>query len=204
MEEKVFFDQIAEIMQQPPVERHKALSKLHTTALYAYLTALRTIGSAQAEQRVHSGTETRTLIQVVGHMAAWDRFGILAAGDILADITHPRVVTSVSGYVEPDGQTLNFATVDEFNAYHAAQHATWLWEPMRTWAAEMATTLHALFTQPNLLSAARLEQTLPHRKRLVDDVYLENSTMGWSLWLIVLEHLAVEHAPELGIKQLDH
>jgi hypothetical protein len=199
MEEKAYFDRVAAVMQQPSVERHKALSELHTTALYAYLKVLRTISSAQAEQPVQRGTETRTLVQVVGHMAAWDRFSILAAGDILTGMSQPRMVTTPAGYVEPDGQTLDFATVDEFNAYHAAQHATWRWEPMRAWATEMATTLHALFTQPNLLTAARLEQTLPHRKRWDDDAYLENSTMGWSLWLIVLEHLAVEHAPELGI-----
>jgi hypothetical protein len=199
MEAQTYFDQVADMMRQPPVERHAEMSKFHSAALSKFTAALQAIDAFQAEQHVQVGNETRTLVQVVGHMAAWDRFAILAASDILVGIKHPRMVTTPAGYVEPDGHVLNFATVDEFNAYHASQHATWQWESMRKWAKETALILHALFTEPNLLTAARLEQTSPHRKRLYDDVYIEQSTIGWSLWLIVLEHLAMEHAPDLGM-----
>jgi hypothetical protein len=198
MEAQTHFSQVTAIMQQPPEARHAALTQLHTEALAAYIAALRSKSPAQAEQQVGAGS-TRTLVQVVGHMAAWDRFAILAAGDILAGLAHPRMVTRVTGYVESDGATHNFANVDEFNAYHAARHADWQWVPMRAWAVEMAVTLHALFTQPNLLTATRLEQTLPHRKPLDGGAIVEHSTLGWSLWLIVLEHLAVEHAADLGL-----
>jgi hypothetical protein len=59
--------------------------------------------------------------------------------------------------------------------------------------------LHALFTQPHLLTAERLEQTQRHRKRLYSGAVLEEVAMGWSLWIIALEHEGVEHAPELGM-----
>src|SRR5262245_28809788 len=147
MEAGAFYAQITEIMQAPPEPRHAAMAALHTTALDAYLAALRRISPTQAQRQLEAGT-TRNLIQVVGHIAAWDRFGILAASDILAGLAHPRTVTSVAGYVETDGQVRDFASVDEFNAYYAARHAAWHWEPMAAWAADVATTLHALFTRP--------------------------------------------------------
>ena len=82
----------------------------------------------------------------------------------------------------------------------SARLTSWRWQPMREWAEKMAVTIHALFTQPELVTAARLEATRPYRKALYDDLYLENTTVGCGLWLLVLEHLAVEHAPELSIQ----
>jgi hypothetical protein len=203
MEAVAFFAQVVAIMQEPPEPRHAALAALHTAALDAYLGALRRISPAQAQRQLEAGS-TRNLIQVVGHLAAWDRFGILAASDILAGLAHPRTVTSVAGYVETDGQIHDFASVDEFNAYQAARHADWPWEPMAAWAADVATTLHALFTQPHLVTAVRLEQTLPHRKPLHNGgPVIEQTTMGWTLWLLVLEHLAVEHAADLDITDVE-
>lgn len=204
MEAAAFFAEVTAIMQEPPEARHAAFAKLHTAALDAYLAALRRISPEQAKRQREAGS-TRNLIQVVGHIAAWDRFGILAASDILAGLAHPRTVTTVAGYVETDGQLHDFASVDEFNAYQAARHADWEWEPMADWAAEMATTLHALFTQPHLITAARLEQTLPHRKPLHNHgPVIEHTTMGWTLWLLILEHLAVEHAADLDITDIEN
>jgi hypothetical protein len=136
---------------------------------------------------------SRTIAQIIGHIAAWDRFAVLAAGDILAGIQHPRMITDLSGYRDTDGTFLTFATIDEFNAYHAHTYQTWSWNALQHFADAMATTLYSLFEHPHLLSASRLEQTKPHWKRLHNRALIDNIPMGWNLWLTMIEHLAVEH-----------
>jgi hypothetical protein len=196
-----FYQRIREHLHQPPLERHAALAQLHTEIVTEYLMAIRGITDEEAARPVQLGTETRNLAQVVGHIAEWERFTILSAGDMLADLRHPRMVTSLDGYVEPDGRVVSFASVDEFNAYQAAKHADCTWPQIQEMALATAATLHILFTHPHLLSAERLERTLPFRKRLPDGTKIENVALGWILWTIVLEHEAVEHAAELGMNK---
>lgn len=196
-----FYQRIKEHLHQPPLERHAALAQLHTEIATEYLMAIRGISEEEAARPVRSGTDTRTVAQVVGHITEWERFAILSAGDVLADLYHPRMVTSLDGYVEPDGHSRSFASIDEFNAYQAAKHAHCTWPQIQEMALETAATLHVLFTHPHLLSAERLERTMPFRKRLPDGTRIENLTLGWNLWTIVLEHEAVEHAAELGMNK---
>jgi hypothetical protein len=127
---------------------------------------------------------------------------VLAAGDILAGIHHPRMITDLNGYREPDGTCPTFATIDDFNSYHAHKYQTWSWQELHRFADDMATTLYVLFTHPQLLSATRLEQTMLFWKRLQDGTVIDEITMGWHLWLTMLEHLAVEHAALLDRSRL--
>jgi hypothetical protein len=194
-----FSAQMVEIMALPPEERHERMAALHTNIVTEYRAAVKALTDKQAMQMVSGGAETRTVAQVVGHIAEWERFAILGAGDMLAGLTHPRMVTSLAGYYEPDSTAPTFDSIDAFNAYQAARHAEWPWARIQALALDTATTLHALFTEPRLVSAARLEATEPFRKRLEDGTRIRNITMGWNLWITVLEHEAVEHANALGL-----
>jgi hypothetical protein len=194
-----FFEQVIASMAQPPDERHALLCDLHTVVLDRYLDIINSITPEQARQPVNQGNDQRTLAQVVGHIAEWDRYAIFAAGDILAGLKHPRAITSIEGYVEPDGTVLSFASVDDFNAYQARKQASWAWEAIRDLACDSAQILHTLFTDEWLLNAQRLEATLPWRKPLANGVTIENITMGWTLWLLQLQHMGAEHAAELHL-----
>jgi hypothetical protein len=44
---------------------------------------------------------------VIAHIAEWERFGIMAAGDILTGMDHPRTITDVRGFVENDGKLIS-------------------------------------------------------------------------------------------------
>jgi len=194
-----FYQQVIEGAAQPFDVRHAVFCDLHSALLDRYLDIINAITPEQAAQPVNQGDDQRTLAQLVGHIAEWDRFVILAAGDMLAGLTHPRLVTTVEGYVEPDGTVLNFANVDDFNRYQAEKQASWSWERIRALAGDTAQILYVLFSDEWLLNAERLEHTLPWRKRLRNGVMLENLTMGWVLWLIQLEHMGAEHAAELHL-----
>ncbi len=83
---------------------------------------------------------------MIGHIAEWDRYALLAAGEMLAGVAYPRIMAS-TGYIEPDGAERAFESVTEFNAYQATRHASWPWEDIRDLAIRSATALEALFAR---------------------------------------------------------
>jgi hypothetical protein len=194
MNATTFYQQVMAAMAQPPDARHRQLVSLHDQALRKYQVALHRLTADEAREPLPNHSDQRSIAQIVGHIVAWDRFALLAAGDILAGISHPRMITDLSGYRESDGTFPTFATIDDFNAYHAQKYQSWPWDELRHFAEDSASTLYILFTHPQLLSAGRLEQTSPFWKRLQNGTVIQNITMGWNLWLTMIEHIAVEHA----------
>lgn len=193
-----FYGRVAEYVLLPPTERHAQMAQLHTEVVEAYIHALQRITAEDAARPVSIGTDPRTLGQVIAHIMEWERFGILGAGDMLAGVQHPRTVTTVKGFVETDGRVLDFAGTDDFNRYQAEKYSSYSWPQLQRMAIDAAQTFHTLFTAPHLLTAERLEQTLPHSKRLPNGTVV-HSTMGWCFWIIYLDHEAAEHAVELGL-----
>jgi hypothetical protein len=193
MDAKVFYPRLVDIAAQPPKERHRLLTAFHDEVLTEYLSTIEAVTSQAASRGSSDG---RTFGQVVGHIAEWERFGLIALGEILAGVQWPRIM-SLSGYVEPDGEVRNFASVDEFNAYQAAKHASWPWERLQHLAVATATTLHSLCTTSGLISPARLEETRVYRWSLSQGRVLELPT-GWYLWMVSLAHAAVEHVDDLA------
>jgi hypothetical protein len=194
MKAEVFYPKIVDIVAQPPAERRLSLVALHTDVITSYLTAIRAM-TAQDAARVSS--DGRTLGQVVGHIAEWDRFTILAVGEIITGVCWPQIM-NLSGYIEADGQVREFTNVDAFNDYQATKHSGWSWEHIQDLAIQTATTLQVLLAHPSLVSWECLEQTKAYRWRLPNETSLL-LPCGWYLWMVILEHEAVEHAVDLGI-----
>jgi hypothetical protein len=189
-----FYAQVLSIMSQTPTERHQQLLGLHYEAIHSYQSVLSRLSAEEVQLPLPNHSDQRTVAEIIAHIAAWDRFAVLAAGDILAGITHPRMITDLSGYREMDGTHLTFTSIDDFNEYHARKYKIWVWDKLCNFAIDNATTLYTLFAHPQLVTAARLEQTTPYWKRLKNGARIENITMGWNLWLTMIEHLAVEHS----------
>jgi hypothetical protein len=185
---------VMSIMPEPLLERHKHLLFLHNEVIQPYRIVLSQLSTKDVQQPLPNHSDRRTISEIVAHIAVWDRFAVLSAGDILAGISHPRMVTDLSGYCETDGTFPTFANINDFNEYHAHKYQNWPWDELCIFAIDNAMTLYTLFAHPQLVSAARLEQTEPYRKRLKNGAWIENITMGWSLWLTMIEHLAVEHS----------
>lgn len=194
-----FYPRIAEIATLPPAERHIQLAALHGDVVRSYLDALRRITADEAQRLIDDAGDPRTVGQIVGHIAEWDRMSMFGAADILLGIENPRGVVDVTGYEEPDGTRLDFEGVDAFNAYQAKKHAAWAWEDIQALAVDTATTLHILFTHPALLHAQRLEQTPCRSLNLENGMTVANVALGWHLWILVIEHMAVDHVAALGI-----
>lgn len=198
MKAEIFYPQIVTIAAQSPAERRLSLLDLHGEVSTAYLKAVRTLTRQDAARLSSDG---RTLGQVVGHIAEWERFTILAAGEIISGVHWPRIM-DLCGYVELDGQARDFAGVDAFNEYQAKKQAAWSWEHIQAQAIQMAVTLRALFANPSLLPWEHLEQTGEFAWQLPDQTVL-TMPCAWYLWMVSLEHEAVEHAVDLGIPDIN-
>lgn len=196
----IYYPRIAEIVTLPPEARHREFATLHGKVVDAYVEAVRRITADDAQRLIDDSGDPRTVAQIVGHIAEWDRMSMFSAMDILLGMKNPRGIVDTTGYEEPDGTRMDFEGVDAFNAYQAEKHATWAWDDIQTLALDTATTLYGLFTHPNLLHAERLENTPRRLLSLENGMTIPDVALGWHLWILVIEHMAVDHVAALGIK----
>ena len=194
MQAEVFYSLVRDLLSQPAADRRDGLAALHERVLAGYVDCITRLNAEQAAQRVPDG---RTRAQVVGHIAEWDRYTILAAGEMLA--AHKQVqMWRHRGYLDEEGLPHVFKSVDDFNAFQARRQADLPWEDIQHTALYAARRLHALFTNPALVSVDLLEAMPPQRwKQPGGEVSI--TTVGWYLWIIILEHEAVEHTADLTI-----
>lgn len=199
MQAEAFYEQVMVGADYSPDLRHVHYSKLHQSVLNDYSRALRLVFEDAAELPAIGSADPRSLKQIVGHIAEWERYAIHAAADVMAGLRRPRVASHLSRYLDRDGNEHSFETIDAFSTYCNQYYAVQPWFDIQKFALETAETVFSLFTSPHLLTPVRLEATDPTDKRLHNGQLLENIPCGWALWLQVLEHEAIEHAHELQI-----
>ncbi len=190
-----FYGHLAEVADLPPDERYQKMSALHTSVFEGYMEAVEAITAEGAARVVPDG---RTVKQVVGHIAEWERYVIISAGEMLAGVTWPGLM-SHSRYVEPDGSEFPFRNDDEFNTRQAEKCASKPWAQTRELAIRTASACHRLWVRSGLLGPELLERTrLWQHYRLPTGVTL-SVPCGWFLWMITVEHEGVEHVSDLEL-----
>jgi hypothetical protein len=108
---------------QSPADRRLQLVALHAEVTRRYLIALKGI---TAERAAQSSADGRTIAQVVGHIAEWERFFLIAAGEVLPAVKRPRLMR-LSGYRTPDGGAKDLESLDAFGTYQAGRQASLPW-----------------------------------------------------------------------------
>ena len=177
----------------PPEQRYRGMLSLHEQVHAEYCRAVERIGPERAAQ---TGSDGRSVLQVVGHIAEWDRWMVMGAGELLAGAASPQMMR-MKGYLDPAGQVYSFENIDAFNAAMAEKQAEARWEEVQPLALRMAEVLFTLFTHPLLLNPAALEQGAPEEVTFPTGKTV-TVPVGWVLWYITLEHEGVEHAQDLG------
>ena len=190
----IFYPWLSRTMNRPTAERHTALARAHAGLLQDYLACLSRIDEMAAAAVMQAG---RKRVQVVGHFAAWDRYVLQAMGEILSGCETPRIMR-LEGFLGLGGEARDFASVDAFNAAQADEMAGWSWAAVRRLAEGCAVRLAALLATSDLPIAEALESTGWHAWNLPTGERLE-VRVGWYLWGVTLEHLAMEHATELVV-----
>jgi hypothetical protein len=192
MQAETFYRRYGALLDLQPVERHAALLALHAETLAEYTAWVQAITPAAAASASSDG---RPIGLVVGHIAAWDRYLIQACGEVLSGAEWPSFM-DLQGYLDEDGRRRDFESIDAFNAHQAGLQRGLTWDTLRSAALDRAASAAALFAGPGLLTAERLERTRPTEWRLHGDRRVRAS-VGWEIWMIIMEHESVEHAADL-------
>jgi hypothetical protein len=194
MKPDVFYPRVLAISHMPAPTRVKGMNKLHLECLESYLASIKALDEKQAAEKVPDG---RTLAQLVGHIMEWERFFILAMGEIIAGIKRPQVI-DLKGYREPNNTVINFNSINEFNTYQAKKHATMPWEKIQNYAIQTASALQGIFSSPPVLPFELMERTEPYEWHLHGGSLL-SLPVAWYIWIVVLEHEVVDHASDLHL-----
>ena len=192
MQADSFYARFSVLLDLQPVQRHAGLLALHAETLAEYTAWVQAITPAAAASPSSDG---RPIALVVGHIAAWDRYLIQACGEVLSGAEWPSFM-DLQGYLDEDSRRREFESIDAFNAHQAGLQRGLTWDTLCSAALDRAASAAALFAGPGLLTAERLERTRPTEWRLHGDRRVRAS-VGWEIWMIIMEHESVEHAADL-------
>jgi hypothetical protein len=193
MQAEDFYTRYGSLLSLQPVNRHAGLCALHAATLAEYSGWLQAI-TAEAAQSASS--DGRSIALVVGHIAAWDRFMLQACGEMLSGAPWPGFM-DLKGCLDEDGERRDYEAIDAFNAFHADRQRDRPWEQIQAEALDRGAAAHAIYAQPGLLTPGRLEHTRPTEWSLPGGSRAR-LPVGWQIWMILMEHEAVEHAADLA------
>lgn len=176
-------------------ERYVDLVQFHQEVLDFYLPAVKALTEEDAEKPSSDG---RLVKIVVAHIMAWEEWQIQVFEDEENKEEHLRQQTKLRGYFDLERKKIvNFNNVDQFNAYQAEKYADWKWEDIQQKAIDTAQRLQSLFpTDPPTGWIDFLENTEDHLWKLTPDKTI-TIPAGWYLWMVSLEHEAIEHRSDL-------
>lgn len=191
----VWYRSLIDIAETPNTnERYQSLVKLHQTTLDFYLPAIQAI---TPEVAASPSSDGRPISLVVAHIMAWEEWQTQIFGDQNREERLRRQM-KLQGYYDTDsGKTVDFNGVDDFNGYSAKRYADKPWNEIQQKAIETALQLQSFFPPtPNPDWIDFLERTPEHNWKIIPGTVL-NVPSGWYLWMVSLEHEAVEHRKDL-------
>ncbi|MDZ4295914.1 MAG: hypothetical protein U1A16_00925 [Patescibacteria group bacterium] len=195
-----FYAQMGALASCRPDERYFALARIHDDVSGAYLQALKDIDEARARQRSKDGS--RSILQVAGHIAAWDDWTTDAVGELFNGVRRPGIMDwryNATGKIYPSDA--------EFNAARAMRDALFTWGEICASAVAAARRVKAAFSGfvdgkillPNAVIKALEESELHEWKWAPREMI--RVPCGWYLWMITVEHASIAHAEDLGLSE---
>lgn len=105
---------------------------------------------------------------------------------------------SGKGYLDADGNEHVLKGDDALNAFQAQQQQELPWISIQSEAIVLSRRLLQLFTGSGLVTPEVLDSSRKFHWKYPDGIEI-SLTCGWFLWMVSLEHEAVEHSADLGI-----
>ncbi|MBI2543004.1 MAG: hypothetical protein HYW24_02355 [Candidatus Aenigmarchaeota archaeon] len=190
-----FYSNLMEIARKPNTQqRYNLLVQLHQETLDFYVPTIRAITSKAAYTPSSDG---RPLSLVVAHIMGWEEWQIQVFSDSNRE-ERLRKQMKLQGYYDTDTEQMtDFKNVDDFNAYNARRYGNQSWNKLQQQAIDTALHLQSFFPPiPYHDWIDFLENTPMHNWRILPNNVLA-VPYGWYLWMVSLEHEAVEHRKDL-------
>lgn len=175
-------------------ERYQSLVQLHKATLDFYLPTIQAITSEAAASPSSDG---RPMSIVVAHIMAWEEWQTQVFGDQNREERLQKQMKLQEYYDTNSRMTVDFKNVDDFNDYSAKKYADKPWNRIQQKAVEAAFQLQSFFPptpEPDWVDF--LERTPEHNWKITPGTVLSVPS-GWYLWMVSLEHEAVEHRKDL-------
>ncbi|MCB0197486.1 MAG: hypothetical protein KDJ65_36405 [Anaerolineae bacterium] len=188
-----FYQHITKLATLSPYDRYARLGKFHTDLVMQYLDVVRSVNEDDVQQL---GSNNRPIRQTIAEIAEWERFTILAAGEMVSGVLWPQIM-DLSGYIDDEGHRHSFNNKNDFHAYVQDKFASCPWTEIRELALHTATAIHTFFTHPTLLSPDTLQKTKKQAWLLPNGLKL-SLPVGWYLWMTTIEREALAYATELN------
>ena len=189
-----WYRNLVDIAGLPPRPRYDRLVKLHTLTIIDYISHLT---SLTEESALEIGSDGRTRAIVVAHIMGWEEYQIQVFGDPDKQKRKKEQLQLKRFYDEDNNEYLDFANVDEFNQYQARRYANWKWDDIRKKAIMTARKLQSFFPEDPTEEWLSFLDQKPKRFWKLTEEYTLDIPAGWYLWMVSLEHEAVEHRADL-------
>lgn len=193
---KHWYERLLDIASETDTnKRYAHLVQLHRETLDFYLPAIQALTEEDASRQSSDG---RSVSCVVAHIMAWEDWQVQVFTDSNKD-ERLRQQMKLKNYFDSEaGKFVDFKDVDDFNAYQAVKYSRWSWADIQQKAVDTALELQSMFPpNPSPEWIDFLESTPIHVWKV-----LPNRTLtvpaGWYLWMVSLEHEAVEHRKDLS------
>lgn len=189
----VWYSGLIEIARNPdPRQRYNSLVQLHQQTLDFYLPA---ISAITPEMAAMPSSDGRPLSLVAAHIMGWEKWQTQVFSDPNREERLQKQMR-LQGFMD-NGEVHDFETVDDFNAYISERYKQTSWEEIQKEAVETAEKLQAFFpASPDDKWIDFLEDSPQYNWRILPDTTISVPS-GWYLWMVTLEHEAVEHREDL-------
>jgi hypothetical protein len=187
-----FHKQIQHILQFPATERYDEMVELHRVISNHYCDAVNRLTPEKARSISPDGRELKL---VIGHIMEWERYTLFCLAQLISGVRNQTLLWE-NGYVDLDGKPHSFASIDEFNAFQREKQANMPWGEIQSTALQLSQTLYKLFSKKGLFTPELLEKTEVISQKQPDGSRIP-IPLGYTLWSVILEHEAVDHAADL-------
>lgn len=189
-----WYSNLIEMAKKPDIrQRYDSLVQLHQQTLDFYIPTIRTITPETAASS--RGGRPRSL--VVAHIMGWEEWQVQIFSDPNRDERLRKQMKLQEYYDVEAVKMVDFKNIDDFNAYNAQRYAGKPWEEVQKKAIDTALQLQSFFPPtPDQSWIDFLENTPEHNWKIIPGTTLTIPS-GWYLWMVSLEHEAVEHREDL-------
>ncbi len=193
---ETWYQNLALIAGKTSTQRYEGLVSLHGTTLEDYINALNQITEEQAEA---PGVDGRKRKIVVAHIMGWEEWQT----QVFADPQRKERLNKqlhMECYQDPQTEKMmDFPSVDEFNAHQEKLYKNWSWNDIRNKAIATANHLRSFFPDnPSAVWLTFLDSKPTKEWHVTKDITL-TVPGAWYLWMVSLEHEAVEHRKDLFV-----